>query len=101
MEVNICKFGLVAAAIVGMTSPASAQKFFNYTCADGSQLTAAFVPQSKSAFVQLDGKSLTLPQRLSADGGRYAKGGVTFWIKGNTAQLKRPKKKWTQCSTVS
>jgi membrane-bound inhibitor of C-type lysozyme len=92
---------MLAAAIVGVSSPAAAQKFFNYTCADGSQLTAAFVSQSKSAFVQLDGKSLTLPQRLSGSGARYAKGGVTFWIKGNNAQLKRPKKKWTQCSTVS
>ncbi len=87
--------------VVGSTNSAAAQKFFNYTCADGSQLIAAFVPQSKSAFVQLDGKSMTLPQRLSASGARYAKGGVTFWIKGNQAQLKRPRTKWTQCTTVS
>ena len=79
--------------------PASAQKFFNYTCADGSQITAAFVPQSKSAYLQLDGKSVTLPQRISASGARYKKNGVTFWIKGNEAQLKRPKKKWTTCKT--
>jgi membrane-bound inhibitor of C-type lysozyme len=92
---------VLAAFLAGGLSPASAQKFFNYACADGSQLVAAFVPQSKSAYVQLDGKAMTLPQRLAASGARYAKSGVTFWIKGNSARLKRPKKKWTQCSTVS
>jgi membrane-bound inhibitor of C-type lysozyme len=91
----------MAGALVALSLPASAQKFFNYTCADGSQFVAVFVPQSKSAYVQLDGKAMTLPQRLAASGARYAKGGVTFWIKGNQAQLKRPKKKWTQCGTVS
>ncbi len=90
----------VSAFVGCAVAPASAQKFFNYTCADGSQLTAAFLPQSKSAYLQLDGKSLSLPQRLSGSGARYAKGGVTFWIKGNEAQLKRPKKKWTTCRTL-
>jgi membrane-bound inhibitor of C-type lysozyme len=79
--------------------PASAQKFFNYTCADGSRFIAAFFPQSKSAYLQLDGKSVTLPQRISASGARYKKNGVTFWIKGSEAQLKRPKTKWTTCRT--
>lgn len=98
---RLCQFILVAGVLTGAVSPAFAQKFFNYTCADGSQFTAAFLPQSKSAYVQLDGKAMTLPQRLAASGARYAKSGVTFWIKGNEAQLKRPKKKWTQCGTVS
>jgi membrane-bound inhibitor of C-type lysozyme len=31
----------------------------------------------------------TLPQALSADGGRYAQGDVEFWIKGNGATLTR------------
>lgn len=90
----------VSAFVGCAVSPASAQKFFNYTCADGSQLTVAFITQSKSAYLQLDGKSLSLPQRLSGSGARYAKGGITFWIKGNEAQLKRPKKKWTTCRTL-
>jgi len=92
---------LTAVLIVGSHQCAHAQKFFNYTCADGSQFVAAFFPQSKSAYLQLDGKAMTLPQRLAASGARYAKGGITFWIKGNQAQLKRPKKTWTQCGTVS
>jgi membrane-bound inhibitor of C-type lysozyme len=95
-----CKFVLSTVIFfAGLSSSVSAQKFFTYTCADGSQVGAAFIKESKSAFVQIDGKSMTLPQRLSASGARYRKSGVTFWIKGNEAQLKRPKKKWTICKT--
>lgn len=101
MKIRICKFILAAGVLCGLAGPAAAQKFFNYTCADGSQFVAAFIPQARAAYLQLDGKAMTLPQRLAASGARYAKGGVTFWIKGNTAQLKRPQKKWTQCATVS
>jgi membrane-bound inhibitor of C-type lysozyme len=101
MKVKLSGIFFGVLVFVGISSPASAQKFYNYTCADGSQFIAAFLPQSKSAYVQLDGKAMTLPQRLAASGARYAKSGVTFWIKGNEAQLKRPKKKWTQCGTVS
>ena len=81
------------ALIIVCASPSSAQTFLQYRCDDGAQLSVTFRRESESrAFVQLDGKSLILPQRLSASGARYAKGGVTFWIKGNDAQLKRPKK---------
>jgi membrane-bound inhibitor of C-type lysozyme len=31
----------------------------------------------------------TLPQALSADGGRYVQGDVEFWIKGKGATLTR------------
>jgi membrane-bound inhibitor of C-type lysozyme len=93
------KIVLGLAFLVADSLPAATQEFFSYTCADGSQLAAAFVPQSKSAFLQLDGKSLTLPQRISASGARYKKNGVTLWIKGKEAQLKRPKKRWTTCKT--
>jgi len=45
----------------------------------------------------MSGRSYSLPQRLSADGGRYAKSGVSFWVKGQQATLKRPKTKPTIC----
>jgi membrane-bound inhibitor of C-type lysozyme len=90
---------LLAAVCTACASPASAQTFLQYRCEDGAQLSAMFPQGEARAFVQLDGKALTLPQRISADGGRYAKGGVTFWIKGKGAQLKRPGRKWTQCQT--
>jgi membrane-bound inhibitor of C-type lysozyme len=89
-------------ALAGLAASATAtfgQTYLQYRCEDGAEVSVAFVEQSMAAYVQLDGKALTLPLRLSASGLRYKKSGVTFWIKGNEAQLKRPKKKWTQCKT--
>jgi membrane-bound inhibitor of C-type lysozyme len=80
-------------------SPSAAQTYLQYMCADGARPEVAFVEKARAAYVQLHGKALILPQRLSATGARYAKSGVTLWIKGDDAQLKRPKKKWTQCKT--
>jgi membrane-bound inhibitor of C-type lysozyme len=40
----------------------------------------------------------TLPQALSADGGRYMRGDVEFWIKGKGATLTRAGKA-TTCRT--
>lgn len=45
-----------------------------------------------------DGSELTLPQALSADGGRYVAGDTEFWIKGNEATLTRNGKSET-CHT--
>ncbi|MES1155820.1 MAG: MliC family protein [Pseudorhodoplanes sp.] len=96
------RFSLISVLALGLAlaAPASAQTFLQYRCENGAQLSVAFVEKDRRAFLQLDGKSLTLPQSLSGSGARYAKGGVKFWIKGNEAQLKRPKSKWTQCKTA-
>jgi membrane-bound inhibitor of C-type lysozyme len=91
---------LAALGSLALVPPAGAQTYLQYTCADGARPEVAFVEKARAAYVQLDGKALILPQRLSASGARYKKSGVTLWIKGNEAQLKRPKKKWTQCKTV-
>jgi membrane-bound inhibitor of C-type lysozyme len=91
--------GLVLIVLAVSATMSFAQTYLQYSCEDGAQLSVAFVEQAKAAYVQLDGKSMILPQRLSASGARYKKSGVTFWIKGNEAQLKRPKSKWTQCKT--
>src|SRR5688572_17661381 len=71
--------------------------FASYTCADGSNVSAAFFKGDNRMRMQLDGKSYALPQRLSASGARYAKSGVSFWIKGQEATLKRPKMPATLC----
>jgi membrane-bound inhibitor of C-type lysozyme len=69
--------------VTASVSPLSAQTFLQYRCDDGAQLSVTFMDKQRRAFMQLDGKSLSLPQRLAASGARYAKSGVTFWIKGN------------------
>src|SRR5687768_13492477 len=84
---------------------AAAPKAVAYTCSDGTRLQATFSPPSSSlGSVKLvfarPSAELTLPQALSADGGRYAQGDVEFWIKGQGATLTREGKQ-TTCRTRS
>ena len=65
-----------------------------YACADGMWLTVIFSPpESVPGLAQLavagSSTAITLPQVLSADGGRYANDDTEFWIKGNQARLTR------------
>lgn len=84
---------------LSMIAQASSQQqiFASYVCDDGTPISAVFFPKEKNLRMQMSGKSYSLPQRLSADGGRYAKSGVSFWVKGQQATLKRPKVKPTIC----
>jgi membrane-bound inhibitor of C-type lysozyme len=80
----------LAAAVV---SPASAQSFVHYECDGGSQFELTLFPDTKAAFLQLDGKSVRLPQFVSVTGTRYRKDGITIWVKGNRATLRRAGKR--------
>jgi len=80
---------LAVAAPLGCAAPAMGQTFLHYTCVGGGTFEAALFPDKRAAFLQVDGKSLELPKRLSATGARYAKGGFTLRIKGQRATLKR------------
>jgi membrane-bound inhibitor of C-type lysozyme len=50
--------------------------------------------------LQLDGKAITLPKRLSLSGSRYAKGDITLRITKTVVTLKRGKQS-TECITRS
>ncbi|HYC17013.1 MAG TPA: MliC family protein [Pseudolabrys sp.] len=78
-----------AAVILAGQLPARAQTFFTYQCRDGSEFIAAFFEGDRRAHLQLDGKALTLPKRLSMSGSRYAKGGITLRITKTAVTLKR------------
>ena len=79
---------------------AHAQKSFAYRCEDGTELTVAYLRfiRLQAARLTIDGKTIVLPQRRAASGGRYARGGVEFWIKGRSATLTR-QGKTTNCET--
>jgi membrane-bound inhibitor of C-type lysozyme len=81
-------------------APAAAQTFLTLRCVDGTELVAAFFQGTRSAYVQLDGKAMTLlPRRLfSLSGTRYASGGITLRIKGTAATLSRGRQS-TECSS--
>jgi membrane-bound inhibitor of C-type lysozyme len=95
----------IVAGTVALPAAAAAPKAVSYTCADGTRLQATFSPPSSSpGAVKLvfarPPAEMTLPQALSADGGRYAQGDVEFWIKGQGATLTRAGKR-TTCRTNS
>ena len=74
-------------------SPAQAQNYVHYSCEGGASFELAFFPETKAAFLQLDGKSIRLPQSVSVTGTRYRKDGITVWVKGERATLRRAGKR--------
>jgi membrane-bound inhibitor of C-type lysozyme len=86
------KLILACLALVGPVSSALATEAA-YRCADGTRARAVFSDPGPVGSVRLTfaGKagSITLPQTISADGGRYADATTEFWIKGKTARLTR------------
>ena len=85
-----------AAGILAGQFPAGAQTFFTYRCRDGSEFIAAFYEGDSRAHLQLDGKAITLPKRMSMSGSRYAKGGITLRIAKTATTLKRGRRS-TDC----
>jgi membrane-bound inhibitor of C-type lysozyme len=78
---------MLAIAVVLLPASAAAQRFVSYQCGDGTQFTAAFYEGSVG--LQVDGRSLLLPQRISASGIRYRKSDVTLTVKGDAVTLRR------------
>jgi len=64
-----------------------------YACSGGARVVADFSPPSAAngrvTRTFETGRKITLPQALSADGGRYADNDTEFWIKGRNATLTR------------
>jgi membrane-bound inhibitor of C-type lysozyme len=90
---------LGAAAIVIGQPPAVAQTFRTYSCLDGSEFVAAFVAGDRSAYLHLDGKTMSLSRRLSLSGTRYAKGDITLRITKTVTTLTRGKRS-TECTAA-
>ena len=83
-------------------SPAAAQTFRTYTCADGSQFIAAFYPSDpKRAHLQIDGKAVALKRRLALSGSRYSGGGIALKIDKSGATVKRGNRPASACSPQS
>ena len=87
-SIQLLAFMLFAAA-AGAAQAATA----SYKCSDGTMFRADFSPPStgpgRVVLNFVDQGRVALPQKPSADGGRYANGRMEFWIKGNGATLTR------------
>ena len=93
---------LVGGTLAGL-APAAAQgtTIQNYHCADGTNFIVGYFPYDKRAYVQIDGGEVTLRQRLSFSGTRYAGSGVTLLIaKSGAVTVKHARRPSTACSLV-
>jgi len=84
--------------VMGSTNAEAIQ----YACSDNTELSVTFSsedvrPGTARLIIAGSPDATTLPQVPSADGGRYADGGMEFWIKGDSARLTRTGRDATTC----
>ena len=80
-----------------VTAPAQAQTFHNYECDDGASFTVAFYPETKAAYLQIDGKSVMLPKRFSLISQRFKQGNYSFAMRGGGRAIMKHAGKTSNC----
>lgn len=88
---------LSVAAIIAALSPAVAQTFQGYRCADGSNFIVGFYQHDSRAYLQIDGGAVTLARRLTLSGSSYSGGGVTLKITRSGTTVKHAHRSTTVC----
>ena len=77
---------------------ATAQSFQTYRCADGTHFIVAFYPYDTRAYMQIDGRPVTLARRrLVLSSSRYSGGGVTLKITRAGTTVRRARRPVTAC----
>jgi membrane-bound inhibitor of C-type lysozyme len=89
---------VAAVTLAAGASPAAAQTFKTYVCADGSQFIAGFFQYDKRAHLQIDGKPVALSRRIALSGSRYSGGGIVLTIGKAGATIKHGKRPASACS---
>jgi len=90
----------VPASRVG--TEASVPGVFIFNCAESKSFSAVFTNQTVALDFQ-DGRTMTLPQTISASGARYATSdeSTIFWNKGDTAFIEESGvATYTECTTI-
>jgi membrane-bound inhibitor of C-type lysozyme len=94
----VCHAVLFAVAgFFAASSPASAQTFNSYRCVDGTRFIVGFYPHDSRAYLQLDGRAVTLRKRLALSGTRYSGSGVTFVLTSAGASIRHLRRPATAC----
>ena len=90
----------IAALVFTLAMPAavSAETYHHYECTGGSSSEVAFVSETKSAYLQIDGKSLVLPKRFSLISQRFKQGGYSFAMRSEGKAIMKHAGKTSQCS---
>ena len=90
----------LAAGMATGSSPAFAQTFKSYRCADGSQFIVGFFEYDPRAHLQIDGRAVTLGKRLALSGSRYSGGGVALKIIIDGTTVTEEKRPTTMCELM-
>ena len=85
------------AGFIAWVSPSSAQTFDSYRCADGTRFILAFYPHDSRAYLQIDGRSVTLKKSLTISGRRYSGGGVSLVMTVTSALIRHVRRPVTAC----
>jgi len=88
---------IFVASFVTQVSPASAQTFDSYHCADGTRFILAFYPSDKRAYLQIDGSSVTLRKSLTMPGRRYSGSGVSLVMTTTGVLIRHLRRPVTAC----
>jgi membrane-bound inhibitor of C-type lysozyme len=96
---------LVGAATLGAlassASPAAAQTFKTYGCADGTQFIVGFFQYDKRAHLQIDGKAVALTRRIALSGSRYSGDGIVLKVGKAGTTIKHGKRPASACGVQS
>jgi membrane-bound inhibitor of C-type lysozyme len=88
---------IFASGFIAQASPALAQTFDSYRCADGTHFILAFYPSDKRAYLQIDGRAVILKKTLAVSSKRYSGGGVSLTITVTGALLRHLRRPVTAC----
>jgi membrane-bound inhibitor of C-type lysozyme len=101
-DMNGYKTAMFGAALVvagGLTgsSPALAQTFENYHCADGTRFIVGFFKYDTRAHLQIGGEAVTLKKRIGLSGSRYSGDGVTLTMSKAGVRVRQARRPVTAC----
>jgi Membrane-bound lysozyme-inhibitor of c-type lysozyme len=85
------------AGFVAQATTASAQTFDSYQCADGTHFLLAFYPGDKRAYLQIDGRPVTLKKSLALSAKHYSGGGVNLVMTATGAVIRHLRRPATAC----
>ena len=88
---------IFVASFVTQVSPALAQTFDSYRCADGTHLILAFYPSDKRAYLQIDGRAVTLRKSLTVPGRRYSGSGIDLDMTATGVLIRHLRRPVTAC----
>ena len=89
--------GWAAIFVAGFVSQASAQTFDSYRCSDGTHFILAFYPSDKRAYLQIDGRAVTLKKGLTVSEKRYSGSGVSLVITATGVLIRHLRRPVTAC----